>query len=571
MADPVDQAQPVAEESDHHRFRVAKVSYWVDVLRHVFINFKSVLFATAIAGAVILTVYSKTGELVFDGTNIWWKIALFQIEIELLRSVFESDAVGLLVDYVVTRRGISAELLSHAMGAVTPLFSGNKNWFYKFGFTSVTLFSSLLATVLVSFVIVPNPSSVNREPIKGSVFVQTNCIGGRSGKNYGATGQMLLFNASNEKFRLPDNDQAYGLYIKAATRRQIFVPKVPQIGPYSTDCNSDHQVNIVEARVLNVQGLLYDCEPKVQSIAKSIENFKSPFAGTSLNTFRLLNDSHTRIENSDKKAKLFIRAVIAKQIQKVSMFELICTVQAAEATIDTKMNDRGVMGLSLPKGIVITTKNLTLPPRVIGDRPNNLDFALENAIGARGIGVVEKYVATSFNSDWEGLVYWIATAYGVRSALKDSFADTDDRRPAVNLMQLSTRRTMVEILRIYILWIPIGIVLLVRLASMFNTNMFVGSLKQVLDWTNWSDGVHSTWLIKRLIDRTGQSGPNLYVRVVTDENGQTALRFSSSSEYIRDGDRRLKSSDIRDYRSGLLRPRNTHFGYREHARRSSNQ
>ena len=564
MNNPVDQALPVREESEHHHSRVAKISYWIIAFRHVLFSIDTLLFVLAIAAAVILTVFSRTGQLVFDGTNIWWKIALFQVQLELSRAVFFSDSISLLVEYVVTRHGISADLLSHAMGAVTPLFSGNRNWFYKFGFTSATLFSSLLATVLVSFVIVPNPSSVNRESVKGSVSVQTNCIGGRYGKNYGATGQMLLFNASNEKFRLPDTDQAYGLYIKAATRRQIFVPKVPQIGPYSTECNSDHQVNIVEARVLNVQGLLYDCEPKVRAIPRGIENFPTPLAVTSLDTFRLLNNSHTRIGKSDKKAKLYIRAVIAKQIQEVSMFELTCDIQAAEATIDVKMNDEGLMGLSLPEGVVFQKKDLTLPPRVVGDRPNNLVFALENSIGARGIGVVEKYVATSFNSDWEGLVYWIATAYGVRSALKDTFADNDDRRSAVNVMQLSTRRTLVEVLRVYILWIPIGIVLLGRLISVFNTKMFNGNVKQMLDWM-------SRPLIGRLVDRTARSGPNLFVHVVTDENGRRALRFSPSPNDGGDYDRRLRSADVKDYRNGLLKPRNTHFEYRERARRSSIQ
>ncbi len=186
----------------------------------------------------------------------------------------------------VSSRGFSI------LNAATPLFSGNKNWFYKCGFTSVTMSSSFIATVLVSFVLVPNPSPVNRDPVKGSVNVQTNCLGGRFGNNYGGTGQATLYNASNQKFRLPDTDQVYGLYIKAATRRQIFVPKVPQIGPYSTECNSDYQVNIIEARVLNVQGLLYDCEPKVKEIAKGIENFPTPFADTSPDTFRILNDSH---------------------------------------------------------------------------------------------------------------------------------------------------------------------------------------------------------------------------------------------------------------------------------------
>ncbi len=559
------------EEGKHDRSRLSKVSYWVNTLRHVFINFNTFLFTLAITAAVILSVHLRTGELVFDGTNIWWKLALFEVEIELLRAVFFSDAIGLLVEYVVIRRGISVELLSHAMGAVTPLFSGRKNWFYKVGFTSVTIFSSLLATVLVSFVIVPSPSSINRQPVKGPVEVQTNSLGGRFGKNYGATGQMLLFNASSEKFRLPVTDQAYGLYIKAATRRQIFVPKVPQIGPYSTECNSVHQVNFVEARVLNVQGLLYDCEPKVQAIPKGIENFPSPLAATALDRFRLLNESHTRIEKSDKKAKLYIRGVIAKQIQKVSMFELTCEVQAAEATIDAKMNDEGVMGLSLPEGIVIQKTNETLPPRVLGDHENNLIFALENAIGGRGIGVVEKYVATSFNKDWEGLVYWIVTAYGVRSANKDTFADTDDRRQAMNVMELPKRPTKVEVLRIYILWIPVGIVLLVRLISVFNTNMFKGNVKQVLDWMNWSDGDHPKQLIERLIDRATQSGPNLYVHVVADEKEEKALRFSSSANDRCDNDRRLRDADIKDYRSGLLRPRNTYFGYREHAKRSPMQ
>ncbi len=555
MNDPVYQAQPAPE---------GRLTYWVNTLRHLFFSLNTFLFFLAIAAAGILTFFSRTGELVFDGYNIWWKIALFQAEIELLRKVIESDAIGLLVEHVVTRHGISADLLSHAMGAVTSLFSGIQNWFYKIGFASVTIFSSIFAMVFVSLVIAPNPSSINREPVKGPVDVQTNSFGGRFGKNYGATGQMLLFNASSEKFRLPDTGQAYGLYIKAATRRQIFVPKVPQIGPYSTECNSVHQVNIVEARVLSVQGLLYDCEPKVRAIAKGIENFPSPLAATSLDRFRLLNESHTRIENSDKKAKLYIRTVIAKQIQKVSMFELTCEVQAAKATIDAKMNDEGVMGLSLPEGIVIQKTSETLPPRVLGDRANNLIFALENAIGVRGIGVVERYVATSFNKDWEGLVYWIVTAYGVRSADKDTFADNNDRRQAVKVMQLSMPRTKVEILRIYILWIPVGIVLLVRLISVFNTNMFMGNVKQVLDWMNWSDDDNLNQLNEQLIDRRSQPGPNLYVQVVDEEDGQTALHFSPAAN----DNRRLRGAGIQEYRDGVLRPRNTRFGYREQARRT---
>ncbi len=559
---------PGMETDGHSRPRMDKYKYWVDTLEHTFISFKSLLFAFAVLAAIILSVYSKTGQLVFDGTNIWWKIALFQVELELLRTVFQSDAVGLLVEYVVTRRGISIDVLSHAMGAVTPLFSVNRNQFYKFGFASVTMLSSLLATVLVSFVLVPNPTAINRERVNGSVDVQTNSFGGRYGKNYGATGQMLLFNASNEKFRLPDTDQAYGLYIKAATRRQIFVPKVPQIGPYSTACNSDHDVDIVEARVLNVQGLLYDCEPKVQAIAQGIEKFPTPFAGSALDKFRLLNDSQTRIGNSDTKAALYFRAVIAKQIEVVSMFELTCDIQAAEATIDAKMNDDGVMGLSLPKGIVIEMKNLTLPPRVLGDRENNLDFALENAIGSRGIAVVDKYVATSFNADWEGLVYWIATAYGVRSALKDTFADTDDRRQAVNVMKLSTRRTLVEVLRVYILWIPIGIVLFVRLISVLNTNIFGGSVKQVLDWMKGTDGNHQELLIEKLTGGTVQPREKLYVHVVEDENRTAKLQFCTSEDNHNDTDRRFSGADVSDYRNGRLKLRNTRSWYEKQAKKS---
>ncbi len=567
MNEPADRVPSSPEESGHHRYRAAIVSYWINTFRHVFINVNSVLFGLAIAAAGILTTFSSTGQLVFDGTNIWWKIALFQVQLELSRTVFFSDAIGLLVEYVVTRRGISADLLSHAMGAVTPLFTGNRNWFYKFGFTGVVLFSSLLTTVLVSFVIVPNPSSLNREPVKGSRSVRTNSLGGRMGNNYGATGEMLLFNASSEKFKLPDTDQTYGLYIKAATRRQVFVPKVPQIGPYSRECNSEHDVNIVEARVLDVQGLLYDCEPQVKEIAQSIENYPTPFAGTSAAAFRLLNDSHTRVGNSDKRAKMYFRAVIARRTQEVAMFQLTCEVQAAQATIDAKMSDRGVMGLSLPKGTIFQKKNLTLPPRVLGDLDNNLDFALANSIGARGIGVVEKYVATGFNAEWEGFVYWIVTAYGVRSASKDTFVDAIDRRNAVNVMQLSTRRTLVEVLRVPILWVPVGIVLLARLASLLNTNTFNGNVKQILDWMNWNDGDNPKPLIERLIDKTTEPGPNLYVRVVSNVNEGNELRFSPSADDRSDQDRRLRAADIKDYRSGLLRLRNTQFGYREQARR----
>ena len=550
--------------------RSATLTYWVTTIQKQFVSINSVFFLFALATAIILTIYSSTGELIFDGRNIWWKIVLYQFEIEILRQVIESDATGLLVEYVVTRVGISADLLSHAMGSVTSLLGSSRDRGYQIGSIGISVFSSLLPTVLVAFVLIPRPFDRNVERIP-DIEVSTNCIGGRIGRNYGATGQSIIFNASNEKFRLPGTDQAYGLFIRSASRREIFTPKIPQIGAYSTECNSNENVNVIGAKVNNVQGILYDCQPLVKDLATPIEEFNTTFENTSSDTFRIIEDTHEKVDNSSTRAKLRIRMVLAKQLNRVSYFQLECDVQAAETDIVVRMNDKGRMGLSLPPDATFTKKNLTLPPRVVGDSDNKLDRSLENSIGRRGIGVVDKYVTTDLG-DWDGLTYWIITAYGVRSALRETFADQDDRRKATEVVHLSSRPSKVEVMRIPIIWVPVLIALVIRLFSLRNTHIFSGNFKQALDWLDWNDDKNSS-LSEVLIQKVVQQGDKLFCRFTREGKGSYKLRFSRSDKKDRSGegreDKLLQKEDIISYRKGQLKFENSYFGYQDRLRHRS--
>lgn len=70
-----------------------------------------------------------------------------------------------------------------------------------------------------------------------------------------------------------------------------------------------------------------------------------------------------------------------------------------------------------------------------------------------------------------------------RSAFRETFADTDDRSDAVNIVRVLANESTIEVLRTHILWIPIGIVAVARILSLiFNRNLFNGYLKQGLEW-----------------------------------------------------------------------------------------
>lgn len=87
------------------------------------------------------------------------------------KAIISSDSIDLLVEFIVTRK-ISAYLISQAMGAVTSIFSGRKDWFYKTVYSCLTVVSNLFTTIFISLILVPGPEKNNRITISGSISYQ---------------------------------------------------------------------------------------------------------------------------------------------------------------------------------------------------------------------------------------------------------------------------------------------------------------------------------------------------------------------------------------------------------------
>lgn len=464
-------------------------AHWEGSAKVTLFSSRSLLTCFSILSAVVLTLFSSSGIITFQGQFIKWKLLLFTLQLEATLYVFVRDLLTVGVDYLLVSRGMTMSQISHALSITTSL-RRVQGATYKAIVIIITTLGSIIAPILLAVVLKREGNEGRNLVAVENMLISTNVIGGRVLDNFGATGQSYLFNISEEKFRIRPGAQHYAVYLKAGTAHQTFVPKTPQIGPYSTDCNSDENVDIVSARVLDVEGLLYKCEPTVDEQPRQITDFEEVGAGTSSDTFRLLSDSHQAIGKDE--AKFNVTMAIRKGENSTAILYIPCDVIAATASLDVIMNDDGVMGMSIVNGD-ISESSMELPPRVLGEEPNALELALENAIGRKGIGIVSRYVATDI-SDWEGLIRGVTAAYGIRSALQKTFADRDQKKNAVNVRKFPESIEETQRMRVVALWIPVGLALASRIITWLFPSIFNGGLKQVLCWMQLtSDGAGGTF------------------------------------------------------------------------------
>lgn len=458
------------------------VPEWEGSAKLTLFTSRSALTLFSIASAILLTVYSSSGVVKFEGEFIKWKLLLFTLQLEAALFVFVHDILAVAIDYLLVFRGMTRSQLGHAIGTTTSI-STVQGTLYKVLVCTVTALTAIIAPVLLSVILAREGNPRVRV---ADLQVGTNCIGGRIGDNYGATGQGYIFNMSDDKFRIIPGGEHYATYEIAGTARQVFVPKTPQIGPYSTACNSDENADIVAARVTEVEGLLYKCEPTVEERAEDISTLEDVGSGTGKEKFRLLEDSHTATEND--KATFKVSFAVKKDEGSTAILTIPCEVSAAKATLDAQMNDEGVMGLSVVDGTIAEISKV-LPPRVLGNDENLLDRALENAIGRKGIAIVSKWVASNNRiSEWDGLIRGVVVAYGIRAAFQQTFADSDDKRLAINVWKKQDSVEDLQKLRTSIIWIPVCLAVISRLLCWAFPTIFNGGLPQVLTWMGQNQG-----------------------------------------------------------------------------------
>lgn len=474
LSDPNVSSAPGIQEIRPH-------AIWSRAGRETVVSFSSFFTVLTIASALILSIFSKSGVLTFQGQIVKWKLLLFTLQLEIAIVVVIEDILALGIDYFLVNHGITLDQLSHAMSHMVS-FHKLSGAAYKSFYMVIILFGYVVAPFFLSVVLVEQDPTTNRFVQIENTRIETNTIGGRLGENYGATGQSYLFNASAEKFEISDEPWHYVIYQKAGLTRSVFIPKTPQIGPYSRECNSDMNENIVAARILAVQGLLYHCEPTVEEVPQPIRDFNSTVPpGTSNDTMRLIQDDHAGNPSGTKGTFRVSIAVKKAEGSSTSILRIPCDVTAARGNIAVEMNIDGIMTMSLEEED-LTELDLILPRRVIGTDSNELNFALENSIGRKGIGIVSVYASSGRDINvWDGLIRAIVGAYGIRSALRTTFADAQDTRAAVNVRELR-QVDEVQLLRVWVLWIPTILAVITRLLYWRYLSIFTGGIRQVMCW-----------------------------------------------------------------------------------------
>ena len=452
-------------------------------LRQTFISKHSILIVFMIICCSLLTAFARTGELIFNNQPISWKLILYNVVLEAMYFIVISDILSVAVDYFLTNGGITLQQLGHAIGNATSLHPTVEKFSYSICFYLTTGLLALVPPVLLSLVLLDtsNGSSRVRAPDQD---VLTNALGGRFGDNFGMTGHLFLFTSVREKYIFNPDRQQYVVYQNSTTTgsRSVFVPKTPQIGTYAEDVNSNVGVDIVQARVQNVQGLLYKCNPTVREEPKNIGNFTSVNNNLRGELFKLLGLNMTAVEGSNRaKATFFLKVAIKKQEQSTAVLTIPCTVTAAEGNLDINKEDDGFMTMAVNGEF--KELSLPLPPRVLGEKESLLDIAMENSISALGINIVRHYIANTDNlQQWDGLIRCLVGAFGIRSALHNTFADFDDQRAAVDVFKSGISKSGVEQLRVLFIWIPIILVCVSRILTYAKPTVLSEGLWQVSAW-----------------------------------------------------------------------------------------
>lgn len=256
----------------------------------------------------------------------------------------------------------------------------------------------------------------------------------------------------------------------------------------------------------------------------NIEDFDVP-EGTSDETMRILKDSH-KPDGNNSKALFHVEIAIKKGGENsTAVLSIPCNVTSAQATIDVIMTNDGVMSMKIADNTEIKLLNLILPDRVLGIEENALERALENSIGRKGIGIVKEYVTSSI-APWDGLIRAIVASYAIRSALKTTFADFDDTKQAINVKKISRGLEETQRLRVFALWIPVGLALISRFLTWVYPSIFNGGLEQLFAWIGSENGHAGGMHYREHLGQRATEPPSfLKLRVV--EGGRSLLGLAN--------------------------------------------
>ena len=341
---------------------------------------------------------------------------------------------------------------------------------------------ALVPPVLLSLFLL---STIDKSPNRGRADdrnVLTNALGGHFKDNFGMTGHLFLFTSVREKYIFNPDRQQYVVYQNSTTTgsRSVFVPKTPQIGTYAEDVNSNVGVDIVQARVQNVQGLLYKCNPTVREEPKNIViNFISVNNNLRGELFKLLGLNMTAVKGSNStKATFFLKVAIKKGVQSTAVLTIPCTVTAAEGNLDINKEDDGFMAMAVDG---LRELSLELPSRVLGTKLNVLDIAMEDSISPLGINIVKRYIAsTDYLQQWDGLIRALVGAFGLDSEFQNTNTN-DEVRKAVEVWVSGT--FTYGSLRVFFIWMPIILMVLSRLVIFAYPSVLLSDgLWQVSEW-----------------------------------------------------------------------------------------
>ena len=449
-----------------------------------------ILFVFMLISCVILTIFARSGELIFNDQPISWKIILYNIVLEAMYLVVVSDLLSVVIDYFLTREGLTLPQIGHALRTITQIRFSAANISYLACYLVISVGFALVPPILLSVVLLRTTDNTPHLVRAEDRYVSTNALGGKSGNNFGMTGHLFLFTSAREKFNFNENRQQYVVYERPGLTSTVFIPKTPQVGTYADDVNSPdgEGSDIYRARVRDVQGLLYECSPTVREDSRRIEDY--PIINDDLrgDFFKFLEEEMApETPGDDKKARLNLTIAIKKGPESTAVLTIPCRATAARGDLNITREEDGFMSMAVDN---LKELSLKLPGRVLGLNDSVLNVAVENAVSALGINVVTKYVANDRSlKDWDGLIRCLVGAYGIRSAIHDTFADRDDKRLATNVMVMGEVKTQPENLRTIIIWIPFILVCVSGMTKLAFPSVLIGDLTQVLQWMSpfWTE------------------------------------------------------------------------------------
>lgn len=379
---------------------------------------KSVLKASALGGLIFaLSQNIIAGRLDFEGgSNFNVKVALALIVAPSASTLLSAPIVLLLADRVLTTRRMSDRELSATLGIL------NRRGFSKMGTLDLAV-RSLTSAVVALWVSKGLTQNARSTEVGDDRTAQANALGGRQRETYGMTGQKLIFNSSAVDWEGAFDEHPYHHAVRGASPNSFLVkiPKTPELGRYvaATSRAKGGEGNVKSASLRNVEGLQYNCTVSVtRTSGRKWESVNATTAdATSQGTIKItrLDEGHT---GTFREGILGLTLAFPDGQSRVVEASLDCSVLsvAGKLSFDTEVGGEVRM---LYEDSRVT--NLTLPPRVVGDEPSQLERAIENSVGSNSATIWVKESETS--QRWLDLMSYTAAAFGIRSAFNKGFTD----------------------------------------------------------------------------------------------------------------------------------------------------